>query len=62
MILNMPWGHLSDLLVGDELYAWPALWPYPLIFENAWPALWLGSLMKILTSHLWEYMAGSVAG
>ena len=34
LILNMPWGHFSDMLVGDELYAWPALWPYPLIYEN----------------------------
>ena len=34
---------LSNWLDGDESYAWPALWLYPLIHENAWPALWLGS-------------------
>ena len=54
LILNMLGGYFA--------YAWPALWPYPLISENAWLALWLGSLMKILTSHLWESVAGSVAG
>ena len=41
----MPWGHFFDLLVGDELYAWPALWSYPLIYENTWSVLWLGSYM-----------------